>query len=584
MIQNLKTVLALLKPYRRRVNLAIITGILAGALTGGGFSKGAELLFAEIFSEQRDLPTQSVALVALVFPVLFTLVGASTFCSAYLLNHSGLSAIRALRCQLFSHLQQLPLAFFQTRKTGDLISRMTSDAQMLQHTLSMVARDLVIQPASLIGGVAYLAYKAFEQEGVVYIYICLAALPFVVFPIRYFSRKIQKKARSQQEEIGQLTNSLAQNLAAAREVRAFNLQQRETAAFDARASLLFKAQMKVVKYSQSLSPTVEFISSIGLSVAFVVGYRNGVPGEDFLGIFIALYLSYTPLKRIGRFSGELYQGTAALRRIQEIISTPVDIADPAQPLPLRPAAGHIEFRDVSFAYGDTPALSHISATIPSGATCALVGPSGAGKSTFANLVPRFYDVTSGAILLDGQDIRQFRVQDLREQIALVSQEPVLFDDTILENIRLGRQGATDDEVKEAARQAFADDFVSDPATCPRGYQTIVGERGVRLSGGQKQRIAIARAFLRQAPILILDEATSALDSESEAKIQQALGRLVEGKTVLIIAHRFSTIKNANQILVFENGAIIDSGSHPDLYPRCPLYKKLYDQQQHLHTH
>jgi subfamily B ATP-binding cassette protein MsbA len=232
---------------------------------------------------------------------------------------------------------------------------------------------------------------------------------------------------------------------------------------------------------------------------------------------------------------------------------------------------------VSFSYGDSPALENASAVIEPGCVCALVGPSGAGKSTFANLVPRFYDVLEGSISIDGIDIRKFNTNDLRQRIAIVSQEPVLFDDTIAENIRLGRQEATDEEVFEAAQQAFADEFIKEQ---PNGYQTIVGERGTRLSGGQKQRIAIARAFLRNAPILILDEATSALDSESERMIQKALDKLVVGKTVLIIAHRFSTIKNATKILVFENGNIIDEGSHTDLYASCSLYKSLYDQQAH----
>lgn len=579
MLKDLKTFLGLLSEHKKSVAFSITLGSVAGLVTGGGLTKGVEKLFTLILSDDRALSTSQIMGVAAGFPILFIILGFCIFSSAYLLNHAGLSAIRDLRSQVFARIQRLPLAYFQTSKTGDLISRITADTAVLQQTLTFIARNVITQPATILGALYYLYSVAAENEGVYKIYLCLIALPIVIFPIRKFTHKIEKKARQQQEELGALTNNLAQNLTAAREIRAFNLQIRENKRFSSRLADLFVSQMKVVKYQFGLGPVVEVFSSLGLSIAFVIGYYNNVPGGVFTSIFLALYLTYTAVKKLGTFASELSKGVASYQRIEEILDSPVDIDDPAEPIQLSEIKGDIEFRDVTFSYGDTPALRTANARIQKGDVCALVGPSGAGKSTFANLVPRFYDVSFGGIFLDGHDLRRFSLTNLRDQIAIVSQDPVLFDDTILENIRLGRQDATDEEVREAARQAFAHDFISDQTNCPDGYETLVGERGTRLSGGQKQRIAIARAFLRNAPILILDEATSALDSESESKIQIALDKLVSGKTVLIIAHRFSTIKNANKIIVFSEGQILDTGTHDELYPRCPLYKSLYDQQQ-----
>lgn len=578
MLKNLKVFLSIFAPYKGKVWLALIIGSVSGAATGGGLVKGVEFLFTKIFDSEKSLTNPEIALIAAGFPGLFIIIGAATFGSGYLLNLAGLSALRDIRQRLFDHLQHLPLAFFQSSKTGDLISRITADTQMIQMTLNFIARNVIAQPAIILGSLYYLGNAASGNEGVLKVYLCLITLPIVIFPIRIFSRKLQKKARAQQGELGELTNNIVQNLGAIREVKAFNLQERESGRFRKRVGDLLHIQMKVIKYTYVLGPIVEVLSSLGLSIAFVIAYQQGVNGGVFAAIFLALYLMYTAVKKLGAFSGELYKGVGALSRIEEILEQPITIQDPEKPVPLEQSKGDIEFHNVSFSYGDTPALSNANARIQKGDICALVGPSGAGKSTFANLVARFYDVSEGQLTIDGTDIRSVSQQDLRDQIAIVSQDPVLFDDTILENIRLGKQDATDEEVQQAAEQAFAHDFISDPATCPDGYNTITGERGARLSGGQKQRIAIARAFLRNAPILILDEATSALDSESESKIQKALETLVSGKTVLIIAHRFSTIKNASQILVFEDGKIIDDGNHSDLHARCPLYKKLYDQQ------
>ncbi|MEM9160224.1 MAG: ABC transporter ATP-binding protein [Verrucomicrobiota bacterium] len=576
MLRSLKPFLELLRPYRSKVILSILLGSIAGLATGGGLAKGAEVLFSSVLSKDADLSRGQIMSVAALFPALFLVIGSSSFASAYLLNSAGLGAIRDLRQRLFGHLQSLPLAYFQKSKSGDLVSRLTADPQMLQVTLNFFARNVLTQPATIVGSIGYLTHKALSEAGVLQIYICILILPIVIFPIRYFSRKVEKKARAQQDELGQLTNRISQNLTAAREVRAFNLEARENKSFSDRVSAFFVAQMKVVKYSYSLGPAVEIISSIGLSIAFLIGYNKGIDSGTFTAIFLSLYLTYASIKKLGAFISELKKGKAALDRINEVLEEPIAIENPESPIIKDLTGGEIAFENVSFAYDNAPALDQVSVLIPKDSVSALVGPSGAGKSTFANLVPRFYDVESGSIRIDGVDIRKYELHMLRAHIAIVSQDPVLFDDTIFENIKLGRQDATEQEIVAAAKNAFADEFIVEMES---GYETIVGERGTRLSGGQKQRIAIARAFLRNAPILILDEATSALDSEGEKKIQQALDKLVIGKTVLIIAHRFSTIRSATQILVFKDGRIIDSGKHSELYNRCALYNKLYDQQQ-----
>jgi subfamily B ATP-binding cassette protein MsbA len=359
-------------------------------------------------------------------------------------------------------------------------------------------------------------------------------------------------------------------------VRAFGLEERELARFGRATSGLVTAQMKIVKYAQALTPAIEILSAIGIAATLIFASTHNVKWETFIAIITALYLCYEPIKKIGYLNTEMNRGAASLERLEHVLHEPLTITDPVAPVPVTQLRGQLSFQQVNFSYGETPALRDINVTIPAGTVCALVGPSGAGKSTFANLVPRFFEVAAGSVSIDGLDVRSLRLADLRRNIALVSQEPVLFNDTIYHNLALGTPNATREAIMAAAENAHAHEFITQ---LPLGYDTPVGERGALLSGGQKQRIAIARAFLRQAPILILDEATSSLDSDSEAAVQDALRQLVIGKTVLIIAHRFSTIRDASMILVFDQGRIVAQGDHASLYAANALYKSLYDRQQ-----
>jgi len=376
--------------------------------------------------------------------------------------------------------------------------------------------------------------------------------------------------------MGSLSAQLGESLGAAREIRAFGLEERVTGQFGVTSRALLTAQLKIAKYVQLIGPLVEFISACGVALTLVYAYHAGIKFDVLFGVLVALQQCYEPVKRLGLLNSEIKRGSAALDRLETVLHEPVTIADPAVPVNVTRLRGDLALANVSFAYqADTPVLRDISIRIPAGTVCALVGRTGAGKTTFANLVPRFYDATAGAVTVDGHDVRAMRLADLRRNLALVSQETVLFHDTILNNILLGRPEATRAEAEQAARDAHAHGFIT---AFPQGYDTVVGERGASLSGGQRQRIALARAFLRDAPILILDEATSALDSESEAAIQAALKKLMAGRTVLIIAHRFSTIRDASLILVFDQGRIAASGSHTALYAANPLYKSLYDRQ------
>lgn len=574
MAKTLSLYFHLLRPYKKQFNLAIFAGIVAGS-GSGAITIGAKKLFQVLMETDIVLSQSETMGIAFMFPAIFLVIGVSLFTSGYYINYCAAKVVEDLRLKLFRLFQDVELSFFQKEQSGSLVSKVVSDCQLLQTILSQSSKNLIAQPASGISALGVLVYLCYQDTGLLPVLLSILIVPVIIFPIRYFSSKIQKKARAQQEEVGNLTSDVSQNISGAKEVRAFNLQESEYNKFSQRMAVLFKAQMKVVKYTISLSPSVELFTSFGLSIAFIVGKNNGIGPDQFIAVFFALYMVYAAIKKFSTVNGELSKGAAVYYRIQDTLNHQIAINDAEKPVAKGTIRGAIDFEEVSFSYKKEPALYKVNASINEGDIVALVGPSGAGKSTFAHLIPRFYDIDSGKVSIDGTDIRKIAQNELRSNIAIVSQDPVLFDLSIKENIRLGNLNASDEEIYEAAKLAYADEFIREQ---DNGYDTITGERGTRLSGGQKQRIAIARAFLRKAPILILDEATSALDSESETKIQKALEKLVIGKTVLIIAHRFSTIKIANRILVFNKGEITDQGKHDELYGRCPLYKSLVDKQ------
>jgi len=566
-----------LRGHRTYLVFALVCGAISGLVFGRGLPVVINSVFPRIFTDgPRTLPAIEIIGYALLIPLIFLIRAVTQFLNNYFMSRCGIGVLEAIRVELYRKLQYLPLSYLGKNRTGDLLSRLTADTQVVQQTITSSASDLVIQPLTLVGAMSFLATIAFRYDGALMFLGSLAIIPVCVLPVRYVGKKLLKRADENQRLLGDISDLANQNLMAAREVRAFGLEEKEVNIFQRTTRRLFLVQMKVVKYSQVLSPSIEVIASLGIAFSLFYAYRAGLSLAVFTSILTALFACYEPVKKLGALHSQFTRGTASLNRIEEVLHEPVTITDPAAPVYVGRLRGDIAFGGVSFAYqSGEPVLHGLRVAIPAGTVCALVGPSGAGKTTFANLVPRFYEATAGSVSIDGHDVRAMKLADLRRNIAVVSQDPVLFNDTIYNNLLLGRTDATRDEVIAAALDAHADDFIR---TLPNGYETVVGERGSLLSGGQKQRLALARAFLRNAPILILDEATSALDSQSEQFIQEALQKLVVGKTVLIIAHRFSTIRDASMILVFDRGQIAATGTHAQLYAANPLYKSLYDRQ------
>jgi len=564
----------LLKPVKFQFIGGLLFGLLYGAASGFGFPFLIYKAVPVIFADPAPALPILIAWIS-IFPVAMLVRSMSDFGNAYLISYCGLHVLVKIQAKVHQKLQSLELAFFHKNTAGDILSRTLADTAALQTALTGVASDLVKQPVTFLGAVGALIYLSIQQEQVIFFLLFVATAVLLFVPVRYVGGKLLKRARQVQDERGGISRAVSENLSAAREIRAFNLQKREMDRFEEVLNTFARFSMKVVKYSQVLRPAIELAGALGVSVAIVYVLLKDIQWNEVMSLFAALFMAYTPLKKFGKMYQAWKKGEAALDRIEYVLHQEEPIAEPEHPVNFSAVRGDVTFEQVKFRYLDEWVLDDVSVSVSAGAVVALVGPSGAGKSTFVDLIPRLYDVEEGRVCVDGHDVRTVRKKDLREAISVVSQDTFLFNETITENIRVGWPDATDEEVMEAAKHAFAHDFI---LNLEEGYETVVGERGVRLSGGQKQRISIARAFLKSAPILILDEATSALDSESEEMVQQALEELVSGKTVFIIAHRFSTIKLAEKILVLDGGKVCGFGPHETLYEESGLYRKLYDKQ------
>ncbi len=595
----------MLKPVIGTFVIALLCGALSGIASGFGLplmlKKVLPVLFAGTepqdlelvnFDSSQELfggisatwlpdihlviPANYVLIFALVLmPLVFIIRGATMFGNTYLLNLCGIRVLEAIRMKLFTHLQHLHLGFFGKNKSGDLLSRTTGDTMLVKTVLVEVTNDLVIQPFTLVGAVGFIVWSAFQSEATQQFLLSLCVVPLSVLPVQIIGKRLLKRSKKMLVSAGELSSVLSESLQAPREIRAYNLEDRECSRFRKCVRDFFALQMKCVKYDKMLTPLIEIIAACSISFAVYQAAAAKLDQDTVIALVGALYFAYDPIKKLGKINNRVKEGTAGLARLEEIWQAPIEVADPANPHPLGTVRGEINFKDVTFGYNDVPVLRGVSFEAKPGDTIALVGPSGAGKSSLVNLIPRFYDVSIGSVAVDGIDVRDVRLADLRKNIAIVSQEPILFNDTIYNNILIGRLDATREEVVAAAKRASALEFIE---SLDNGWDTVVGERGGRLSGGQRQRIAVARAFLRNAPILILDEATSALDTESEAQIQVSLEELVRGRTTFMIAHRFSSIRTAKRILVFDEGKIIADGPHEEIYESCPLYRGLYDQQ------
>ncbi len=571
----------LLKPLWFPFLCALLCGVLYGVSSGFGLPYMIDQIFPKIFpNENTDLAEQLTSFELLLyvvwFPAVFLIRGVSGYFNTYLINFCGVKILEKIRVDVFTKLQKLPLSFFQNNQEGDLLSRVSSDTGQLQSAVLTISNDSIKQPVTFLGAISALFLIALQNEGMSFVLLCLLVIPVCIFPIRKIGEIILKKALGMQELAGGMTAILSENLSATREVRAFNLEKREVDRFQKSSQEYLGARMKVIKYSNLLTPVIEIITALGISFAIFQASRTEIRLESFIPVIMALYMSYEPIKKLGAIQNQIKQALASIHRIEEILNADELVLDSKEPVSKR-IKGDIEFKNVCYSYKENreKALHNLNFTISSGEVIALVGPSGAGKTTIANLLPRFFDPVSGEIKLDGVSLSDYSLKNLRESIAIVPQKPFLFDLSVLGNIELGYSQYTDKDPTEAADLSNSTEFINN---LPAKFQERLGEDGSRLSGGQIQRLAMARAFYKNAPILILDEATSALDSENEEKIQESLKILMKGKTTFLIAHRFSSIRLANRILVINKGEIIADGSHEVVYSSCDLYRSLYDQQ------
>jgi subfamily B ATP-binding cassette protein MsbA len=595
---QVQRLLAFLKPYSFRFLVAFILMALVGAcealtallikpvfdaVLAPGTDAGKIVLFQWPFGG-RAIYLQSFfppwihntwTLVAIAIVSVTLLKGVAEFLATYFINFIGHSVVRDLRNLLYSRIIQQSMAFFTRTSTGRLMSTVTSDIERIQFAVSQTAADFLKQSFTLIGLLGVLFYIDWRLA-----LGSLILVPLVVFPSHNIGRYIRISSRSSQDKMAELNNVLQETFSGIRIVKAFGMELSEVEKFKAATRRLLRVSLRWVRAQAATSPIMEVLGAITVAGLLLYARNEILHHAQTTGGFVvflyALIKTYEPVKRLTGVHNAAAQAVGASEQVFHYLDLHPDIHDEPGAITLPPFERQIEFQGVDFDYEEAlPLLRNIDLRIRKGEVVAIVGSSGAGKTTLASLIPRFFDVTRGRLLIDGHDVRYLKVDSLRAQIGIVTQETILFNDTVLNNICYGSQLASEEAAREAARAALAEDFILE---MPEGYQTVIGERGQRLSGGQRQRIAIARALLKNPPILILDEATSELDTESELLVQRALANLMQGRTVLVIAHRLSTVRRAERIIVLDRGTITEVGSHEDLISRGGIYQKLHELQ------
>lgn len=571
----------------------VVAGIVAAAAAGFGFPFMTQHVFPVVFGTveppamlvewvqmylaPQDMGEAMMWIAAGMIPLIMTIRGFATYLNTYLLTRVGTEGLLQLRVDVFSRLQWLSFSYHDRRTRGDLMTAVIQYTSMAQQGMVTILNELVVQPLTLVSAGAYLVYAACTNDESAILLgnliISCACVPIV----RGVGKRMAKHMGRALKDMNVITSVVEETFAAQREVRAFNLESYREKLLRDCIRRFNSIIIRMNAWKSSVTPSVEIVSALALAYSLYRGCSDGLTLEQFSAIAFAFYFCYEPIKHLGSVANQCQIMAVGIKGINEILHAVDETPEPAEPATLAmPVAGTVDFEHVSFGYNEEKTvLQDVTVHVPAGQVVALVGPSGSGKTTFINLICRFYDVNAGSVKLDGVDVRQITRADRTKSIGLVSQFAALFRGSIYENIRVGRPDASREEVLAAARQARVDEFTEGTE---EGIDRMLGEGGAGLSGGQRQRVSIARAFLKNAPVLILDEATSALDMKSEAAIQAELEELAKGHTTFVIAHRFSTIRMAQRILVFEEGRIIADGSHAELYENCMLYKHLYDEQ------
>ena len=562
--------LRLVAPYWRKIALAMLCMALVAACSTASLYLIKPAFDDLIVKKNKEMLT----LLCTAILIIFGVKGASLCANAYIMSEVSMRIITKLREDVYNHIQRLPIPYLDMMQTGNLMSRILSDVGAVQSTLSGSVTGIIKETFSVIGCVGIMFYMDSHLAlGAIFI------VPVAFLPIFKVGKMLRRTSTKVQQSISDIVVLMHETIGGNRIVKAFGMEAYEKERFHDENMKLLKFSLKVALVSSINSAGMEFLGGVGIaSIMLYGGYQiigTKMTAGNLIAFLAALISLYEPVKRLASIYAAIHQGLAAADRVYELLDEPIEILDQPDAMTLEPVSKHLEFRNVSFSYGAKRVLSEISFRANAGQVVAVVGMSGAGKTTLINLIPRFYEVSEGAIAIDGIDIRDITLASLRSQIAIVTQQSVLFNDTFKNNIAYGDIRKSDDKIIAAARAANAYDFIM---KLPRQFETNVGEQGIRLSGGERQRICIARALLKDAPILILDEATSSLDSDSELEVQKALENLMKGRTTIVIAHRLSTVQNADFIITLANGRIVEQGRHSELMVLDSEYRRLYELQ------